>query len=367
MSQRILIVDDDPDALIMLARMLRYGGFETLQAQSGPEALNLLAHSLPDLIVLDLMMPDMDGNEVCRRVKADSRTAHVPVVMLTALSETAGQVASLLSGADEYLVKPVSRDKLVKCVQAVLAHSLGEPEKKSAQIISILGAKAGIGATTLAVNLALTLAAQARVILVDLDQNGSAALRLGLSPARGLHDLLVYPADKLDTTGIEVLLTPHPSGLRLLASADAQVDAIRAGVMLNYLRTMCDVCLLDLGAGVDEWTMMFALRSTALVLALDSDHVNLAQARRVMDNLDEVVSPWPELKLVWINRFGAPDAASRAAVQAALRNHAVTIIGPASEALQQALERDQPLVVSRPDHPIAAQIRALASSLMSEV
>jgi Flp pilus assembly CpaE family ATPase len=118
---------------------------------------------------------------------------------------------------------------------------------------------------------------------------------------------------------------------------------------------------------VDEWAMTFALRSTALVLALDSDHVALAQARRVMDDLDEVVSSWPELKLVWINRHSAPDDLAQAAVQAALRNHAVTVIGPASEALNQALERGQPLVVSQPDHPIAAHIRALAASLMSEV
>ena len=364
MSQRILVVDDEADTLDLIEFMLRRYGFEVILAQSGPEALKLLSHDIPDLIILDVMMPGMDGNQVCQQIRADSRTSFVPLVMLTARSDTSHQVQGLLSGANEYLVKPVTQDELVNCVQTVLARSLVGREKKSAQVISILGAKSGVGATTLAVNLALTLAAQVNTVLVDVEPGGSAALRLGLSPAHGLGGLRTYTADHLNLASVEVALTPHPSGLRLLASADAPMDAVRAGVILNHLRAMCDVCLLDLGAGADELALALTSRSNVLILALDSDRETLAQASRVIGEVKEAASPWPVLKLVHINRVGTPDDVAQAAIQAALGNEPVTMMGPAFDALQQASESGQPLVISRPDDPIAVQLRAFAESLI---
>ncbi len=346
MSQRILVVDDEVDTLEMIGFMLRRCGFEVTLAQSGPEALTLLAHHVPDLIILDVMMPGMDGNKVCQQIRADSRMSFVPLVMLTARSGTPHQVQGLLSGADEYLVKPVDQDELVNCIQTVLARSTSSREKKSAQVISILGAKRKVGATTLAVNLALTLAAQVNTVLVDVEPGGEAALRLGLSPARGLGDLRAVTADHLNLASVEAALTPHPNGLRMLASADAPLDAVRASVILNHLRTMCDVCLLDLGAGADKLALALASRSNVLILALDSDRATLAQARQIIGEVKEAASPWPAVKLVHINRVGTPDDAAQAAIQSALGNEPVTVMGPAL------------------DDPTAVQLRAFAESLI---
>jgi Flp pilus assembly CpaE family ATPase len=127
---------------------------------------------------------------------------------------------------------------------------------------------------------------------------------------------------------------------------------------------MCDVCLLDLGADADELALALASRSNVLILALDSDRVTLAQARRVIGEVKEAASPWPVLKLVHINRAGTPDDVAQAAIQAALGNRPVTVIGPALDAAQQTSESGQPLVISRPDDPIAVQLRALAESLI---
>ena len=363
MSQRILVVDDEAEALEMIKFMLQRQGFEVILAQSGPEALKLLARDIPDLIILDVMMPGMDGNQVSQQIRADSRTSFVPLVMLTARSGTPHQVQGLLAGADEYLVKPVTQDELLDCIRAVLARSEVIREKKSTQVVSILDAKGGVDATTLAVNLALILAAQVNTVLVDFGPRGEAALGLGLSPARGLTDLRAYAADHLDRTSVEAALTLHPDGLRLLASADAPVDTVRAGVILNHLRTMCEVCVLDLGAGVEELALALASRSNVLILALDSDPVALAQARRVIGEVKEAASPWPVLKLVHINRADVPDDVAQAAIQTAMGNEPVTVVGPAPDA-SQAPKLGQPFVISQPDHPFAVQFRAFAESLI---
>lgn len=364
MNPRILIVDDDPDALALISMILRRDGLDPIAVESGPKALAFLAHDVPDLIILDVMMPQMDGIQVCQLIRQDSRTANVPVVMLTARSATANQVEGLMAGADDYLVKPSSRQELIASIRATLARAASAPERRIARVISVLGARGGVGATTLAVNLAALFADQNRTVLIDFEPGGTAALQLGLNPSCGLSDLLTYPADSLDLASIEAALTLHSCGLSLLAAANGPIDVVRAGVLLNQLRAAYDVCVCDLGAGLTPLVQAMVSRSNTLLLALDSDRVTLAQAEKVISGSSDAESPWPEVRLVRVNRVGAADDAAQAAIHSAL-GQAAAIIGPAPDAMYQALEYGQPLVMSQPDHPVAAQMRALADSLMS--
>ncbi|MFN0043475.1 MAG: PleD family two-component system response regulator [Alphaproteobacteria bacterium] len=113
MSARILLVDDHRVNLALLEARLAREYYQLLTAMDGPAALALAASESPDLILLDVMMPGMDGFEVCRRLKADARTAHIPVVMVTALTEREHRVEGLRSGADDFLTKPVNEMALI--------------------------------------------------------------------------------------------------------------------------------------------------------------------------------------------------------------------------------------------------------------
>lgn len=364
MGRQILVVDDDADALVLMAMILQRRGFEVLKAQGGPQALGLLAHNLPDLVILDVMMPHMDGYEVCRQIRADPRTAHLPVVMLTARAQPANQMEGLRAGANDYIAKPVHPDELLERINAVLEQSVSAPADQVARVISVCGAKGGVGATTLAVNLALALAAQARPILADFETGGMAAVHLGLTPVHGLGDLLARDVDDIDSASVEAALTPHPSGLRLLAAADAPIDPARSGVILNHLLSVCDVCLFDLGWGLSPSAQVIAGRSNDFILALDSDRVTLAQANRVMHGLTDAGLLLDVLKLVWINRLGTPADIAQAAIQAVMGHEPAAMIGPAAEACYHALERGEPLVVGEPDHSASTQMRALAAALL---
>jgi two-component system, OmpR family, phosphate regulon response regulator PhoB len=116
----ILIVDDERDLLSLVDFNLRQAGFETLLAASGEQALAHLRRRVPDLVLLDLMLPDLPGTEICRRIKGDPRTRHVPVVMLTAKGEEVDRVVGFEVGADDYVTKPFSVRELVLRVRAVL-------------------------------------------------------------------------------------------------------------------------------------------------------------------------------------------------------------------------------------------------------
>lgn len=120
---RILIVEDDGDILKLLTYHLRSGGFEVATSQNGTKALEMVRSQLPDLILLDLMLPGLDGFEVCKEIKRDVKTASIPVIMLTARGDEVDRVVGLELGADDYVVKPFSPRELVLRVRAVLRRS----------------------------------------------------------------------------------------------------------------------------------------------------------------------------------------------------------------------------------------------------
>ena len=121
----VLLVDDERDLLSVLDFNLRAAGFETILASTGEQALLHLRRRVPDLVLLDLMLPDLPGTEVCRQIKADPRTKHVPVVMLTARGEEVDRVVGFELGADDYVTKPFSVRELVLRLKAVLRRGTG--------------------------------------------------------------------------------------------------------------------------------------------------------------------------------------------------------------------------------------------------
>jgi two-component system alkaline phosphatase synthesis response regulator PhoP len=120
MATRILIVEDDPDIAELVARYLDKAGFATERAASGREAMQAISERPPELVVLDLMLPHMDGLEVCRLVRGHHATAAIPIIMLTARAEESERIVGLELGADDYLAKPFSPNELVARVRALL-------------------------------------------------------------------------------------------------------------------------------------------------------------------------------------------------------------------------------------------------------
>jgi DNA-binding response OmpR family regulator len=124
-KKKVLVVDDEKDIVELVAYNLNRNGFDTLVAASGDAALQIAAREVPDLIILDLMLPGLDGTEVARRLKADSVTASIPIIMLTAKGEETDVVVGLTLGADDYVTKPFSMKVLLARVGTVLRRAEG--------------------------------------------------------------------------------------------------------------------------------------------------------------------------------------------------------------------------------------------------
>ncbi len=136
----VLVVDDEEHIRRILKFQLQRSGYEVITAQNGREALVLAKEQMPDLIILDLMMPLMDGLEVCTRLKTDFQTSHLPIIMLTAKSDMQDKIKGLENGANDYLIKPYSNEELLLRVKNVL--DWGQKQKDANPLTGFAGNKA---------------------------------------------------------------------------------------------------------------------------------------------------------------------------------------------------------------------------------
>ena len=190
MPEKILIVDDDHDTLRLVGLMLHRQGYKILASTNGTQALSLAQSENPDLILLDVMMPDMDGYEVTRRLRNNPKTNLIPIIMFTAKTLVDDKVQGFDAGVDDYLTKPTQPRELFAHVKAVLARASKPasmptptpPAKEKGHVIGVMAAKGGLGVSTLTINLGVSLRNRTRqqVIVAEFRPGqGSLALDLG--------------------------------------------------------------------------------------------------------------------------------------------------------------------------------------------
>lgn len=119
-KEKILIIEDEKDIIKMLDYNLKKEGFKTLSAHNGEDGLDMARKENPDLILLDLMLPEMDGLDVCKAIKNEAKTSHIPIIILTAKAQETDKIVGLELGADDYMTKPFSPRELIARIKAVL-------------------------------------------------------------------------------------------------------------------------------------------------------------------------------------------------------------------------------------------------------
>jgi two-component system, OmpR family, alkaline phosphatase synthesis response regulator PhoP len=141
----ILIIDDEKDLIELVQYNLEKEGYQVANACDGESGLTTAIQTLPDLIIIDLMLPGIDGLEVCRRLRSDSRTAQIPMLMLTAKSAEADRIVGLELGADDYVTKPFSPRELAARIKAILRRAGQQSSERSSKVIRRGGLTVDLG------------------------------------------------------------------------------------------------------------------------------------------------------------------------------------------------------------------------------
>lgn len=379
MPEKILIVDDDVDSLKLIGLMLQRSGYEVSAASTGLQALSKAETERPNLIILDVMMPDMNGLEVCRRLRANASTQDIPIIMFTAKTLIDDKVKGFEAGADDYLTKPTHPQELATRVRAMLARASARHDvPASASIaarpkntsIGVIGAKGGVGATTVAINLAAgMLVAGDNPIVVDFRLgSGAVGAMLGLIRTQSMSRLLtVQPAD-LTQKAVENALASHASGLRALVcslnarEAQLKFSEDQAVSIINYARVLGKPAIFDLGSVYNGITARLLQEMEKILLVVEPNSLCINMARELLRQLDED-GCGGRVSLVVLSRAQSSLQTSWQEVEAALGREMRAIISAAPELAFQALENKTPLILLQPNSVVAGQFAKLTEAL----
>ncbi len=380
MAEKILIIDDDVDTLKLVGLMLQKQGYVIVAANNGPQGLDLAEREIPDLILLDVMMPEMDGYEVAKRLRANPLTANIPILMFTAKTQLDDKVTGFEAGADDYLTKPTHPTELSAHVKALLSRATkGKrltsplPVEKKALTVAMIEPWGGQGVSTVAVNLghALRLLTDAEVIVAELRPGmGSLGPDMGDPDPKVLTRLLTGTPADMTRQKVRDCLYIHTTGLRLLFGSIHPKDASLANsipaieTLVNRLSFLAPYLILDLGAGLTPLAQKI-LPSCDVIFVLVEPLINaVAPSRMLMDDLTEGGIQKRSIKLAVANRIRSDTQLTMSAIEDQLGQVPAVVITPAPELMYMAARNHTTAIDTRPDSLTAQQFTKMATIVL---
>lgn len=379
MGAKILIVDDEVNVLRMLGYALESEGYEVVTAESGKEALAKVDAERPELMILDRMLPDMSGDEVCGQLRRQSRTGDLPIIMLSARAQVADRISGLKAGVDEYVTKPFDSDEMVARVVGLLERraelNCGRATSdvpSEGRIVAVFGARGGVGQTVIATNLAIAMSqiTKKRVVLVDANvRAGDVGVMLELCPQYTVLDLLCR-IDELDDELLNDVLVSHSSGIEVLVAPDQSEvsetgEAVPLKRLLAWLRGRFDYIVVDATPFPGECALaVLGVADTALLVTTPE----VPSVRKAAQFLDVAVSldDLPALLLTILNRDDRKSGVTVKDIEQSLKCTICARVPNEYELVICSVNRGVPFLVSHRKSAVSKSLLALAETISAD-
>ena len=375
MAEKILIIDDDPETIDFLTLILTRSGYRVLAARDGMEALALAHDEKPDMVVLDVMMPGLDGYEVARSLRRHPETALIPIMMFTAKTQVEDKLAGYEAGVDIYLTKPVHPVELQANIKNLLAPRkvVAEVQEKRGYVVGVLGVKGGLGASTVALNMALAYHQKksAQVIAAEMRPGqGSWAAELDLADPVGLANLLRRSQIEITSSTVEQELMPTTFGVHLLLASSSSQDVDLVSGLAQYetiveqLSALAQLVVLDIGTNFHPAFDMFTRTCNEIVLITEPQPITINRTRQLVDELKKrSFGSGKALTIVAVNRTHSEISLSVSKMEEMLKSSLALGIPPATELAYLASTRNAPMLLLQPQGIIAQQIDILVKQI----
>jgi pilus assembly protein CpaE len=366
----ILVIDDEKIMLKLLETKLKLAGHAAMTCDSGQEGVKWAETKQPELIITDLMMPDLTGYELCKQVRANPATRTIPIIVFSARFQPIDRQTALDAGATEYLSKTTDLNLLIERIEQILA--AGQQPSSPTRVGVILGLfslRGGVGATSLCVNIAIALALlnKTRVALLELTPHGGhAALMLGMRPAGSITDLLAAATEKLSLQQIKPHLLAHESGVYLLAAphtyeSGSFLNDYRLEHLLKTIQVNFPFVIIDLPHALAPPLLPILQAFNRLGVLLSPDLPSIQSTSVALQGLSQLGIAEEKSALV-INQTLAHEALPPDSLSKALKRPILAHI-PYDPAMIKAVNSGKPLVINHPKSAAAAAIARLARAM----
>jgi pilus assembly protein CpaE len=377
MPEHVLLVDDDELLLKLTASLLTKHGFDVLPVESGKKALDSLKTSQPDIILLDVMMPDLDGFSVCRQIRADASIRHIPIIMLTALDSVENKVKGFEAGADDYIAKPCETLELVARINALLRRSETTQQlvtsREPAQTIAVYSLRGGSGVSTISANLAAALAQLwgMQVALVDMVAFvGQSALFLNQSLHNTWAELSKMKVDEIDEDVVRNIMLAHKSLVCTLASPPRpeQSELLTTETtirVLDILRDSFPYMILDMPHDLTERSLVALDRSNIILLVTQPEIASVRAASIALDTFQNLM--FTDKKIYVILNWTFPEnGLAMKDIESLLKTRIDLILPYAANEFISALNYGKPPVLETPESPIGIIFEDMAMAISKE-
>jgi len=372
MNKKILVIEDDPSALRLIGYTLQQEGYQVLTVPNGLEGLKKARREELDLIIIDIMLPGIDGFEVCHRLRAEPQTAKLPILMVSAKGREIDKATGLAVGADDYITKPADPSEIISRVETLLAK---QTAVKSAMVVFV-GSKRGVGTTTLVVNVAIALSqGDKRVIVVDLcPYGGNIAEYLGLEPG-GTIELLMKPIDAITRTDLEAALAVHHTGVRVLvpprwSGEQEEISPSEVVLLVERFREVTDYLLVDLPFQPSSAVSTVLSKCDFAIIVTDSKADALPSVKSTASVLGLLGISQERMGAVVIDREGMFPAWQLSKMRATVESNAgvqlLGIIPYDTKVSLELLPGSTPVILSSPNCPLAWAMRGVAQHIIGE-
>jgi len=377
---RILVIDDEPINHQLVARALMPLQCEIHNAENGKNGIAQARLLKPDVIITDVMMPDIDGYEVTRILRREPQFAATPILVLTAQSGLQDKLKSFEAGADDHLTKPFDSSELVvritsllKRVEAVKLSGQKDVTRHGAHVIAIHSLRGGTGSSTLAVNLgvALTNLWREPTILLDLSMTaGQVAMMLNMPLKRTWADIALYSASELDSDSLSSVVGTHESGLYFIAAPTfpSEVDTLRGetlGAALQIFKTQYEYIVADLPHDFSDFSIQTLDVADVILMVASPDMASIRAMIAAIDTYEKLGYPKTKIKFVLSAPF-PHSSLTKEKIESGLGISALATIPYVQDVLVDAINLGQPPVYHRPNESISGLLEDFAFHLSKD-
>jgi|SRR3990170_1166355 len=377
---RVLLIDDELFYFKLIRNALKEADYDLEYAKSGSEGLVKIPSFDPDMLIVDLKLPEMDGFEILERLRRDPKFSHTPVIVITAKDVLSEKLKAFELGADDYLVKPFQPEELVARMgilarrgRAMQMARKDAKDKIISTVLTVHSLRGGLGCSSLVVNLGLAFYKLwgKQTLLVDgVLTAGQVALMLNAKPTTTWETLVGVEPENLDDAVVSEMMRLDKSGVYYIASprypiASDTFTNETLQLLMEKLKSSNDFIVVDTSHDFSDMTIQMLSMSSGILVVMAPEMASLRTTMSAIEIYDRLGIPPENVKIVLNNNSSNP-AIKQAQLEKVLKRPMDFVLPYEAGEVNRALNFGQPFILENPDLPLCLQLEKMAYSLSDD-